>query len=83
MNMILLKLMNLILYDFIQDFNVSDNEWSPRIVNSFATDLACALCEFHRLGIVHNDVKSANVLVDAGHDGGRKVSKNSSLWSIK
>lgn len=38
--------------------------WTPRVSVSFAYDVANALAEMHHTGVVHSDVKAANILVD-------------------
>ncbi len=46
-----------------------DGEARRRCFLRFAAQLADALASVHRVGLVHGDIKPANVLIDAGHGG--------------
>jgi serine/threonine protein kinase len=63
------------LYDWIHtempSLSIRDErvEWSLQTVKNLALDIAVGLGEMHRLGIVHCDIKPANILVELTRDG--------------
>lgn len=55
---------------------LQDNPASPKQTAAWMTDIARALAHVHRRGIVHNDIKPGNILVDFASDpGGPGIAK--------
>lgn len=48
---------------------VPDNQWTPKFILRMMRDLAAGLKDMHENGIVHNDIKPANILIDRDPDG--------------
>ncbi|KAI3644395.1 hypothetical protein MP228_010559 [Amoeboaphelidium protococcarum] len=59
------------LYDLIHQRNnhVPDDKWSPRFVMSLAQDIAEGLGNLHDEGVVHSDIKPANIFIDKDEQG--------------
>lgn len=45
-------------------YRIKTAEWAPDLLVALAFDVATGIMEIHKLGIIHNDLKTANVLVD-------------------
>lgn len=48
---------------------VPDNQWSPKFILRMMRDVSSGLADMHENGLVHNDVKTGNVLLDRDPDG--------------
>lgn len=54
---------------------LQENPASPEQTAAWMTDIARALAHVHRRGIVHNDIKPGNILIDFASDPGLGVAK--------
>lgn len=46
-----------------------NDDWNGKLIAKVACDISTAIAEMHHTGIVHNDIKSANVLLDFDENG--------------